>query len=346
MIYPHDDQPTNHSVLAADDTPADRIDRFLAVHLATPSQPLSRSRIKALILAGQLSEDGRTLTDPSASVKPGSHYLLTLPPAINAVPKAENIALDILFEDTHLIVLNKPAGLVVHPAPGSLTGTLVNALIAHCGPSLTGIGGVMRPGIVHRLDKDTSGTMVVAKTDAAHRRLSEIFAAHDLDRRYQALVWGTNIKGGGIISQPIGRASYDRKRQAITTKGRNAVTFWHMLRQFPPFGSHIECRLETGRTHQIRVHLAHIGHGIIGDPLYGRAPRAAQMPDNVARSGLSHMRKFERQALHAAHLGFAHPVTGEALTFETPLPPDMASLLALIETTVFARSRGGGSVTS
>ena len=148
------------------------------------------------------------------------------------------------------------------------------------------------------------------------------------------------------INQPIGRASYDRKRQAITTKGRNAVTFWQILRQFPPFGSHIECRLETGRTHQIRVHLAHIGHGVIGDPLYGRAPRAAQMPDNLARSGLSQMRKFDRQALHAAYLGFAHPITGKALTFETPLPADMASLLALIENTVSARSRGENSVTS
>ena len=217
MIYSSNDQPTSYTVLAADDTPADRIDRFLAVHLATPNLPLSRSRIKALILAGQLKQDGRTLTDPSASVKPGSHYLLALPPPIDAVPKAENIELDILFEDKHLLVLNKPAGLVVHPAPGSLSGTLVNALIGHCGPSLTGIGGVMRPGIVHRLDKDTSGTMIVAKTDVAHLRLVEMFAAHDLDRRYQALVWGS-IGSEGVIDQPIGRASYDRKRQTITTK--------------------------------------------------------------------------------------------------------------------------------
>jgi len=188
MIISPDDQTISHTVIAADDTPAERIDRFLAFHLATPSQPLSRSRIKTLILAGQLSEDERTLTDPSASVKPGSHYLLTLPPPVNALPEGENIALDILFEDMHLIVLNKPAGLVVHPAPGSMTGTLVNALIAHCGPSLTGIGGVLRPGIVHRLDKDTSGTMIVAKTETAHLRLVEMFAAHDLDRRYQALV--------------------------------------------------------------------------------------------------------------------------------------------------------------
>ena len=327
-------------MFATDDTPADRIDRFLAAHLATTSRPLSRSRIKALILAGQLCHDERTLTDPSASVKPGSHYLLTLPQPIDAKPKAENIALNILFEDEHLLVLDKPAGLVVHPAPGSLTGTLVNALIAHCGPSLTGIGGVMRPGIVHRLDKDTSGTMIVAKTDIAHLRLVDMFAAHDLDRRYQALVWGTSIKGGGMIDQPIGRASYDRKRQAITTKGKNAITFWQILRQFPPFGSHLECKLETGRTHQIRVHLAHIGHGVIGDPLYGRAPRAAQMPDNLARNGLAQMRKFERQALHAAYLGFSHPVTGETLSFESPLPADMATLLAFIESTVSARARG------
>ena len=332
-------------MLAADDTPSERIDRFLVAHLATPKLPLSRSRIKALILAGQLSEDGCTLTDPSASVKPGSHYLLTLPPPIDAVPKAENIALDILFEDKHLLVLNKPAGLVVHPAPGSLTGTLVNALIAHCGSSLTGIGGVTRPGIVHRLDKDTSGTMLVAKTDVAHLRLVEMFAARDLDRRYQAIVWGTSLQGKGVIDQPIGRASYDRKRQAVTTKGKNAITFWQVLRQLPPFGSHLECRLETGRTHQVRVHLAHIGHGIIGDPLYGRAPRAAQMPDNIARVGLSEMRKFDRQALHAAYLGFSHPITGENLSFDTPLPADMSSLLALIEGTVLARARGGSGKT-
>jgi 23S rRNA pseudouridine1911/1915/1917 synthase len=216
----------------------------------------------------------------------------------------------------------------------------VNALIAHCGPSLTGIGGVMRPGIVHRLDKDTSGTMVVAKTDAAHHGLTGMFAAHDIDRRYHALVWGTSVERDGTIDEPIGRASYDRKRQAITTKGRNAVTHWQLLRRFPPFGSHVECRLETGRTHQIRVHMAHINHGLIGDPLYGRAPRSGQMPDNLARTSLSQMRDFRRQALHAARLGFDHPITGEALHFETPLPDDMAGLLALMERTVSDRATG------
>ncbi|MDC1382441.1 RluA family pseudouridine synthase [Candidatus Puniceispirillum sp.] len=340
MTYSFDDKSTVHAVMAAANTPADRIDRFLAANIGTPSQPLSRSRIKALILAGQLNEDDHTLTDPSATVKPGSNYVLMLPPPVNALPKAENIALDILFEDQHLIVLNKQAGLVVHPAPGSLTGTLVNALIAHCGPSLTGIGGVMRPGIVHRLDKDTSGTMVVAKTDAAHHRLTEMFAAHDLDRRYQALVWGNSVERAGIVNQPIGRASYDRKRQAITTKGRHAVTHWRLLRLFPPFGSHIECRLETGRTHQIRVHMAHIGHSVIGDQLYGRAPRLGQMPDNSARTGLSQMRNFGRQALHASHLSFAHPITSEPMSFKTPFPRDIASLLVLIELNVARRAKG------
>ena len=340
MDYPFDDPLTRLAILAANDTPANRIDRFLAAHFGTPSQPLSRSRIKALILEGYLSEDKRILTDPSAPVKPGANYVMILPPPIDAVPKGENIELEILYEDSHLLVLNKAAGLVVHPAPGSLNGTLVNALIAHCGPSLTGIGGVMRPGIVHRLDKDTSGTMVVAKTDAAHHRLTGMFAAHDLERRYQALVWGTSIERAGIVEQPIGRASYDRKRQAISTKGRNAVTHWRLLRQFPPFGSLIECKLETGRTHQIRVHMSHIGHGIIGDRLYGRAPRASQMPDNIARTGLSQMRAFERQALHASHLSFAHPITGNLLSFETPPPKDIASLLALIELSVAKRAKG------
>ena len=340
MTCSFDDKSAVHAIVAPDNTPLDRVDRFLAANIGTPSQPLSRSRIKILILAGQLTQDNFTLTDPSAPVKPASQYVLILPPPVDALPKAEHIALDILFEDQHLIVLNKQAGLVVHPAPGSLTGTLVNALIAHCGPSLTGIGGVMRPGIVHRLDKDTSGTMVVAKTDAAHHRLTEMFAAHDLDRRYQALVWGTSVERSGIINQPIGRASYDRKRQAVTTKGRNAVTHWRLLRLFPPFGSHVECRLETGRTHQIRVHLAHIGHGVIGDQLYGRAPRSGQMPDNFSRTGLSQIRDFERQALHASHLSFAHPITFKPLSFETPFPRDIASLLALIELNVAQRAKG------
>jgi 23S rRNA pseudouridine1911/1915/1917 synthase len=335
-----DNQPSALTVIADDATPNDRIDRFLATHFGALGETLSRSRIKALIIDEQLTENGRTLTDPSAPVKPAAHYCLYVPPPIDATPKAENIPLDILYEDQHLIVVNKPAGLVVHPAPGTLSGTLVNALIAHCGDSLTGIGGVTRPGIVHRLDKDTSGTMVAAKTDIAHQRLTMMFAAHDLDRRYQALVWGGGTARDGTIDAPLGRASHDRKRQAVTSKGRYAMTHWRLLQSLPPFGSHVECQLETGRTHQIRVHMAHIGHGVIGDPLYGRAPRAGQMPDNLARTGLSQMRAFGRQALHAAKLAFAHPVTGDALSFETPLPPDMAALLRLMQDTVAARASG------
>ena len=328
------------TVTADHDGPPDRIDRFLAQSFSNTDHTLSRSRIKALIVDQQLTENGRTLSDPSAPVKPGAQYRLTVPPPIDATPMAEPIALDILYEDKDLIVLNKSAGMVVHPAPGAMNGTLVNALLAHCGDTLTGIGGVMRPGIVHRLDKDTSGTMVVAKTDAAHQGLTLMFAAHDLDRRYQALVWGGGTERDGTINAPLGRASHDRKKQAVTSKGRQAVTHWRLLQSLPPFGCHVECRLETGRTHQIRVHMAHIGHGVIGDPLYGRAPRVAQMPDNRARTGLAQMRAFPRQALHAAHLGFAHPISGAPLSFDTPLPADMAALLDCMQQTVADRAAG------
>ena len=318
----------------------DRIDRFLANAFRDDQEPLSRSRIKSLILDHQLSENGSTLTDPSALVKPGATYILTLPPPVDATPKGEDLPLDILFEDDHIIVINKPVGLVVHPAPGSLTGTLVNALIAHCGESLTGIGGVLRPGIVHRLDKDTSGVMIAAKTAVAHANLTSMFAAHDLDRRYQALVWGTEIDRDGTVDAPLGRSNFDRKKQAATSKGRHAITHWQTLRSFPPFATLVECRLETGRTHQIRVHMAHIGRSIIGDPLYGRAPRAGQMPDVTARTCLAQLRSFERQALHAAHLGFAHPVTGEALGFSSQLPDDMQALIQIMDRAIATRARG------
>ena len=315
----------------------------LNVDIAT-LPPLSRSRLKNLIIEGNLSElvgnEERPMRDPSANARPDSVYMLRLPPPVDATPKGENIPIDVLFEDEHLIVLNKPAGMVVHPAPGQQTGTLVNALINHCGPSLTGIGGVMRPGIVHRLDKDTSGVMVAAKTDAAHHRLSDMFAAHDLDRRYNALVWGIGVDREGVVDEPLGRSNYDRKKQAVNPRGRHAITHWRVERIFPPFGSLIECTLETGRTHQIRVHMAHIGHGVIGDPIYGKAPRAGQMPDTVARTALNQLRAFDRQALHAVHLGFAHPITGEAMAFDVPPPDDMADLLGLMEKAVAERASG------
>ncbi len=318
----------------------DRVDRFLASAFQHELHTLSRSRIKALILDHHLIENDITLTNPSSQVKPGATYNLTVPPPIDATPKGENLPLEILFEDKHIIALNKPAGLVVHPAPGSLTGTLVNALIAHCGNSLTGIGGVLRPGIVHRLDKDTSGVMIAAKTAIAHANLSSMFAAHDMVRRYQAIVWGTSIEYKGVINAPLGRSNYDRKKQAITEKGRHAITHWHTLRSFHPFGSLVECSLETGRTHQIRVHMTHIGHPIIGDPLYGRPPSSGQMPDNTARTGLAQLRAFKRQALHATHLGFAHPVTGEYLAFNVLPPNDMQDLIRIMETAIAIRASG------
>ncbi len=331
---------TRLTLQAGADCGNDRIDRFLANAFSVDQEPLSRSRIKALILDHQLSENGSTVSDPSAPVKSGATYTLTLLPPVDATPKGEDLPLDVLFEDDHIIVINKPAGLVVHPAPGSLTGTLVNALIAHCGESLTGIGGVLRPGIVHRLDKDTSGVMIAAKTAMAHANLTNMFASHDLDRRYQALVWGNEIDRDGTVDAPLGRSNFDRKKQAVKSKGRHAITHWHTLRCFPPFAALLECRLETGRTHQIRVHMAHIGRSIIGDPLYGRAPRAGQMPDVTARTCLAQLRSFGRQALHAAHLGFAHPVTGEALCFTSQPPDDMQSLIQIMDDAIARRARG------
>ena len=318
-----------------DETPRQRLDRWLAENSGI--EALSRSRIKNLILDGQLSCDGQPETDPSSVVRGSAVYQLTLPDAAAALPEAEDIALDILYEDEAMIVINKPAGMVVHPAPGALTGTLVNALLAHCGDSLTGIGGVARPGIVHRLDKDTSGVMVAAKTDMAHSRLSEMFAAHDLDRRYHALVWGMPAARHGTIDAPLGRHRTDRKRQAVMERGRHAITHYKTLRDLPPFGCLLECRLETGRTHQIRVHMAHLGHGVIGDPLYGRPKRAGQMPDSHSRTALARLRAFPRQALHAKTLSFAHPLSGAEMDFSAEMPADMTGLVALIDNAITRR---------
>lgn len=318
-----------------DETPRQRLDRWLAENSGI--EALSRSRIKNLILDGQLSCNGQPETDPSSVVRGSAVYQLTLPEAAAALPEAEDIALDILYEDEAMIVINKPAGMVVHPAPGALTGTLVNALLAHCGDSLTGIGGVARPGIVHRLDKDTSGVMVAAKTDIAHSRLSEMFAAHDLDRRYHALVWGMPAARHCTIDAPLGRHRTDRKRQAVMERGRHAITHYKTLRDLPPFGCLLECRLETGRTHQIRVHMAHLGHGVMGDPLYGRPKRAGQMPDSHSRTALARLRAFPRQALHAKTLSFAHPLSGAEMDFSAEMPADMAGLIALIDNAITER---------
>lgn len=330
-------EPSNNlQILATDENLADRLDRFLA--RAGQEQHLSRSRIKSLILDGQLRCDGRTLTDPSASVKLGAEYLLTIPPVIDAIPQAEDIPLSILYEDEHLLLIDKPAGMVVHPAPGALSGTLVNALIAHCGEGLTGIGGVARPGIVHRLDKDTSGVMVAAKTNAAHQGLAKLFAKHDMDRRYQAMVWGMPAERHAMIAEPIGRHRTDRKRQTVREDGKEAVTRYSTLRDLPPIGCLLECVLETGRTHQIRVHMAHIGHGLVGDPVYGKSLKAAQMPDKLSRELLGRLRGFGRQALHAVTLGFDHPITGQLIFGQSPMPDDMQKLLKDIEDTIAARA--------
>ena len=303
-----------------------RLDRALQQRLPA----LSRTRLKQLILSGLIREDGAASRDPAQRVRRGQSFLVTVPAPDEPEPVAQAMALDIRFEDAHLLVLDKPAGLVVHPAPGSPDSTLVNALIAHCGASLSGIGGVRRPGIVHRLDKDTSGLIVVAKTDLAHQALSRDFAARRISRAYAACVWGVPVPAAGEIEGNIGRSPRNRKKMAVVAgeHGKRAVTRYRVERRFGHDAALVECRLLTGRTHQIRVHLAHIGHPLIGDHVYGtRAGRA------VARSGPAGAAvfAFPRQALHARLLGFAHPATGERLEFESELPADIAGLLANLE---------------
>ncbi len=303
-----------------------RIDRFLADAIGT----LSRSRVKALIEQGQASRDGKVLNEPAEPVRAGATYTLNLPPPQPATPQPQAMALAILYEDRDLIVLDKPAGLVVHPAPGNQDGTLVNALLAHCGDQLTGIGGERRPGIVHRLDKDTSGLMVVAKTQFANNALTAAFAARDLDRAYLALVWGLPDPLAGEIEGNIGRDRRDRKRMAVVAGGgKPALTRYRTLRAWQIAVALLECRLATGRTHQIRVHLASRGNPVVGDPLYlRRVPAVARALPEPARRRLL---DFPRQALHAARLGFSHPRTGEALAFASEPPPDMRELIASLD---------------
>ena len=304
----------------------ERVDRFLAEALGT----LSRSRVKTLIDEGRLSAETGPVTQPAEPVRAGAVYVLDLPAPIDATPRAQSIPFPILYEDTDLIVLDKPPGLVVHPAPGNLDGTLVNALLAHCGPSLTGIGAERRPGIVHRLDKDTSGVMVVAKTQLANDALTATFAARDLDRAYHALVWGLPQPLHGAIEGAIGRDRRDRKRMAVVDHGgKYALTRYRTMRSWQSSLTLMECRLATGRTHQIRVHFAEIGHPIVGDPLYlRRVPGAAKAMIQPLRGQLL---DFPRQALHAASLGFKHPRTGRPMYFEAGLPADMQAVLNALE---------------
>lgn len=289
----------------------ERLDRLLAGGL--PEQ--SRSRIKTLILAGRVTSSGATITDPSYRVKPGEAFTLVVPDPVPATPLGQAIALDVVYEDDALIVIDKPAGMVVHPAAGNPDGTLVNALISHCAGSLSGIGGELRPGIVHRLDKDTSGLMVAAKSDVAHRGLSDQFATRSLSRVYLALVRGIPNPVRGTITGNIGRSPANRKKMAVLAAdragGRHAVTHYQVQKTYSGPLSLIECRLETGRTHQIRVHLTHKGHPLIGDKLYGGARTPA----------------FPRQALHAHRLAFIHPISGAAMEFAAALPEDMQALI-------------------
>jgi len=313
-----------------------RLDRFLAAHAGD----FSRSRLKQLLLEGEVRVGARTIKDPAYRVKSGDKIELHIPPAKAAKPLAQDIPLKVVFEDDHVIVIDKPAGLVVHPAAGNEDGTLVNALIAHCGKSLSGIGGEKRPGIVHRLDKDTSGLLVVAKNDKAHRKLSEQFADHGrsgpLIRAYLAIVWGVPEPRRGTIDAPIGRDPRAREKMAVVPRGKRAVTHYMLLDRFAgedrlPVASLVECRLATGRTHQIRVHMTRKGHPLLGDPVYGTGfkSKASQLGEDAQRS----LARLKRQALHAYQLGFAHPATGKALFFEIPLPPDLAKLLETLKST-------------
>ncbi len=351
------DSATETVTICAEEA-GERLDRVLAARIPA----LSRSRLKALILDGQVTiadvatadvtieraATGRTIRDPGQSVKPGETVTVTLPPPAPAEPQGENIPLTIVYEDDALIVIDKPAGLVVHPAAGHAQGTLVNALIAHCGDSLSGIGGVKRPGIVHRLDKDTSGLMVVAKTDKAHRALSTQFAnkaESDLERGYLAFVWGVPDKPRGTIDAPLDRHPHARDKRAVRKGGREAVTHWQLRETFAgadgrPVASLLDLRLETGRTHQIRVHLAHIGYPILGDSTYGPGfkTKAALLGPRakVALEGLG------RQALHAYLLTIQHPETGENLAFQAELPGDLRRLRdALVAESTLGTTRSG-----
>jgi 23S rRNA pseudouridine1911/1915/1917 synthase len=304
----------------------ERLDKTLADLLAD----VSRARLQALIAAGALTFEGKTVTDASHKAQAGDYRLL-IPPPTPAEPAPEAIPLTVLFEDAHLIVVDKAAGMAAHPAPGTWSGTLVNALLHHCGDSLSGVGGVARPGIVHRLDKDTSGVMVAAKSDAAHAGLSALFAAHDIERVYIALTRGSPDPITGTIASQIGRSPNDRKKMAtLRAGGREAITHYTVKARYgplaKPLAATVSCQLETGRTHQIRVHLASKGAPVLGDAVYGSGPVAAPVREAIAEAGLA------RQALHAAVLGFIHPITCERLRFETPLPADMAKLQARLAT--------------
>jgi 23S rRNA pseudouridine1911/1915/1917 synthase len=314
---------------AGPDDAGHRLDKFLASRWPE----LSRARLQDLIEAGEVRRDDAVITEGSSRVKPGQNYALRLPEPRPALPQPEARPLDVVFEDEHLLVLDKPAGLVVHPAPGHARGTLVNALLAHCADSLSGIGGVLRPGIVHRLDKDVSGLLVVAKHDRAHVGLAAQFSVHRIERGYHAIVWGVPPHPSGSVDRPSGRHPKDRKRMAVVEGGKRALTHYRLREAFGTLAARLDVALATGRTHQIRVHLAALGLGIIGDPVYRphRRPR-------IGAALQDHLAGFERIALHAYRLGFTHPVTGEWRSFERPPPPSLDRLGAHLRAEVACSS--------
>ncbi|MDE3060763.1 MAG: RluA family pseudouridine synthase [Pseudomonadota bacterium] len=326
-----------HTVIAEAGDAGTRLDRFLSSRLPQ----LSRSRLQALIEEGCLSNGSRVITDASAKVKPHQEFHLTMPKAKPSHMPAQDIALDIVHEDKHLLVINKPAGLTVHPGPGNPDMTLVNALLAHCGKSLSGIGGVTRPGIVHRIDKDTSGLLVVAKNDVAHLALSAQLAERTLKRTYYAVVWGVPKPLKGTITGNIGRSLGNRQKMAVLKKGgKPAATHYKVIETFSPGGgktpiaSLVECQLETGRTHQIRVHFSFIGHALVGDPAYGQSTQS-RLGATAYKSLPAKTRKalldFHRQALHAREMEFVHPATGRKMQFEAKLPEDMKALIKALQ---------------
>jgi 23S rRNA pseudouridine1911/1915/1917 synthase len=312
-----------------------RLDRFLVLRMPD----LSRSRLQALIRAGEVTLKGVAVAGLGGKVKRGETYEVHVPPPVAADPAPETIPLRIVYEDRHLIVIDKPKGMPAHPGAGHASGTLVNALLAHCGDSLSGIGGVKRPGIVHRLDKDTTGLLVVAKTDAAHQALAAQFAAHGadgkLERGYRAIAWGAPGRPRGLVDAPLGRSSSNRIKMAVVggERGRRAVTHYAVLETFPkgapkPLASLLRLTLETGRTHQVRVHMAHIGHPLLGDMVYGSGFKSSAR--NLPPAAEAALEALDRQALHAAELKFEHPVTGKRLSFESELPQDMAEVVAAL----------------
>ena len=315
------------------DLAGERLDKALASLLGGKPAALSRVRIQALIASGLVAQNGKPVMEGTRKVKSGETYIVRLPPPEPATPIAQKISLKIVFEDEDLLVIDKPAGMVVHPAPGNRDNTLVNALLAHCGKSLSGIGGVARPGIVHRLDKDTSGLIVVAKNDAAHQALSRQFSDRSLSRTYHALVWGEPLPRQGEIEGSIGRHPRDRKKMAVTAKGKAALTRYRVLESFETT-SLIECKLATGRTHKIRVHLAHRKFPVVGDPVYGKkGSGVGGRGSEKEKKTIIGLHAFPRQALHAVELQFRHPRTGKSMRFKSEIPSDMKRLLAKIRNT-------------